>query len=327
MPYGRRAYSKRRTPYKRFRRKYKKRLYRRKKAVKPYAKNIQSGTRIPRSRLVQTVDTRSFIVQDDNNLGKPIYKSFNLNDPEYMWDGQEFGTWAKSDFGNKDNKLPNLDHWVTDTSQTGTALYRHGQVVKTTLQASVRPVPTDTQSETMDYDTMQDVSHVIIGKCTAAADLQGGTQMSATHNCDTEKAKAFVRSGTTYLNQSGTPRGTTVKMGTYKFDNMNRSKGRSYANGFQLGQRPGEKDHAYLTILPSDNRYANKYIDPTSKIKLHRCGAFRVTIQIVCTVLYTEPNTTHSITEGAGNILQQTASGIRQGFTGLFSGSESMAIE
>lgn len=323
MAYGRtrRTYRSRRRPRRNFasclRSRVKSRRRKTKRKVRPYAASLQSSTYVPKSRIVTISDDRTYHCHDNGYVAGttvrcPLMKKFNLNDPRVFWDDEHQGEWIQTDYGQrpavgtqKDQGIPGLEAWVTDAAANGIGAYRYCEAIKCKLIVSIypithQPIGMTSTSLPMALPPVQAVSKMIMRKVTAKGDIPWHQPPSTSFNADSESRKPFTLSGNLYSNVSGIAKGCTQTM-YYSFKSLNRGTARSSMNHCYTDQEPTEKDHAYLTILPTHTNWnaGNPLVDlAAGEIPPNMCGRFRVHIKALVTLKLSEPNTAIYAGEG-----------------------------
>jgi len=277
-------------------RKYKRRQARRSRAVRGYPKQLQTAGRLPKSRVVLFKDTRTFHVNDSEIDAEarplPIHKQLCLNDPHHMWSegGKNQGTWTATDYGAKDDQMPGIKDWITNSDGTGNGKYRAASC----LGAKVTVSAVYVQETDVDPTVHQAVSKLIVQKQTQSQDAPTGMPMGTHLNADFVCTQPYTKQATLYQNRAGVPKGGTITT-NYSYKRMNALLGRANGNTFFANLAPAEKDWLSIWIMPTNTSFSTSG---------ERCGRFRVEISVEAIVKLSEPNTTITQTEGNGSILQ-----------------------
>lgn len=279
MPYGRK---KRRTYRKpRQARNGRKTRARASRQVASVPRQIQNATYVPKNRLVKFSDFRTYVVIDNafNGTGAlPPLIQMGLNDPTKFTESFQ-GQWKANSLGAKGLAVPGLTKWLSNKipGTSSAAEYLTGSCLGCRLDISVVPIPVNAD----EYDGYQPTIKVALANQTRAGFLKN-KNIDLTINSERVSEMPMVRTGNCYLNNGGTPRGTTLTL-KYSFKKNNATPGKQAENLFYADTSPLEKDIAALIILPGDS---NAY-----GLLGNRCPPCRVEIKVSYIVLLSEVNT------------------------------------
>lgn len=308
--YGRKR--KRRAPASRYRKKTKARS-------KGRATTIQSSTYVPKSKMVRFVETREYVVIDDQikeGTTQPVCPSLSIpcNNPCLAWQTKRHATanghqpetsnqdtvagdWKPASYvSDASVAMPNVSEWVSDNlggpalegvtvDGTGTAFYsasryRHAEVLSAAVTVSALPQPSNTAA-----DPVQDSAVLVLQKSSSRFNhfIGRNQTIDRANNASIIGKMPYTTIGHTYTNLMGNPKGATVKMG-YSFKAMNAGHGRAAANFFTLNSEPMEHDSFHIALMPRDPHSYMK-VSPGSQ----RMAPHVVTVKLTYFVKLSEP--------------------------------------
>lgn len=276
------------------------------KDVRSFSKNIQNANYIAPNRLVKFTDFRSYVVLDDglNGTGAiPPLLQVGLNNPRKFIESLQ-GTWKKNSLTAKGQGVPGITRWLANKipGTTSVADYLTGSCKGAQVTITVTPIGVNAD----EYDSYQPICKVALANQTRTGHLKN-KNIDLNFNSERVSQLPMVRTANVYLNNGGTPRGTTLKL-NYSFKKNNADPGKQSANIFYADTDPEEKDIASLAIMPGDS---NAY-----GVLGSRCPPMRVEVRISYIVLLTEPNTHIGRAINDGNNLSDVAQ-LASGLAGM----------
>jgi len=253
-----------------------------------YLNVINASKFAPKSRLIRFVERRTFTVTDTNEFesgthANPSAAYFWANSP-HNWFHQSHGTWdcmRHPIIGGDWADAQDLNMWVApkdDNDVDQPAKYRTARVITGHLKITCVPNPTTSTS-----DGYQDSTAIVVRKNTGSTSSFTGKNYSDAFNVDTIRALPYSKTGFTYTNANGTPKGCSITV-PYSNREMNRARALgSKDNLFFQDALPTELDMYEVVLLPNGD--PTKY-RATAGVQI---PPHRIELEIVWNCLLGEP--------------------------------------